>query len=136
MEIKERIRDARKNAGMTQKALSEATGIAEISIRNYEAGKRKPQSEQLKALARALDVTTDYLLGVTYTPVTVDDGDGTPPYRATVVNVPPDYWSTGQDKETVLLDHFHTLNDTGQDKAVDYTETLTKVPEYKKEGQR
>ena len=54
MAIGENIRQARKQAGLTQKALSELTGIAEPTIRKYEANKLNPKIETLTKIARAM----------------------------------------------------------------------------------
>ena len=41
--IAENIRTLRKEKGLTQKVLGEKSGIAEITIRQYEAGKYIPK---------------------------------------------------------------------------------------------
>lgn len=56
MTIGERIKAARKNAGMTQKQLGELAGIAEPTIRRYELGKLNPKFETLAKIAEALKV--------------------------------------------------------------------------------
>ena len=61
--IGERIREARKNAGLTQAQLAESSGVAAISIHQYEAGKREPRIEQLCRVADTLGVSIQYLLG-------------------------------------------------------------------------
>ena len=58
----ERIKEARKKAGMTQAQLSERSGIAAISIHQYEAGKRQPQIERLLRVASVLDVPIEQLI--------------------------------------------------------------------------
>ena len=35
--------------------------------------------------------------------------------------------------DTLILDLYHQLNDTGQDKALEQVELLTKIPEYLKD---
>lgn len=50
----EKIRNARKNAHLTQKALSELCGIAEPTLRRYEADKLHPKPQTLKKIAAAL----------------------------------------------------------------------------------
>lgn len=57
MAIGERIRQIRKEKGITQKRLAELTGIAEITIRQYEAGKYKPKSITIHKIAKALGVS-------------------------------------------------------------------------------
>lgn len=55
MSIGEQIKKLRKQQHMTQKQLANESGIAEITIRQYEAGKYNPKLEALKKLAVALN---------------------------------------------------------------------------------
>ncbi len=48
---------------MGQSQLAEKAGLPSSSISHFEAGARKPSFDNLRRLATALDVTTDYLLG-------------------------------------------------------------------------
>ena len=57
------IKNARKKAGLTQKELAEASGVAKVTIQQYETGKRQPRLEQLSMLAEAMQVHMDELLG-------------------------------------------------------------------------
>ena len=49
--------DARKNTGLTQKQLSERTGIAQGDISRLENGNANPSLNTLKRLAAAMDMT-------------------------------------------------------------------------------
>jgi len=49
--------DARKNVGLTQKQLSERTGIAQSDISKLESGGGNPSLRTLKRLAAAMDMT-------------------------------------------------------------------------------
>ena len=49
---------------MTQKDLAEFSGVAKITIQQYEAGKRQPRLEQLMKLADTMEIDIDELLGV------------------------------------------------------------------------
>lgn len=60
--IGKNIRILRKEKGLTQKALSKKTGIAEITIRQYEAGKYIPKYDNMLKLAIALNVSTREIL--------------------------------------------------------------------------
>ena len=51
------IIDARKNTGLTQKQLSERTGIAQGDISRLENGNANPSLGTLKRLAAAMDMT-------------------------------------------------------------------------------
>lgn len=46
-----------------QKWLAEATGIGEVTICRYIKGERIPRSHNLKKIAKALNVSVDFLLG-------------------------------------------------------------------------
>lgn len=62
-----RLRDARERLrGWTQAQLSEKTGLPATTISHFEnpEGTRKPSFDNLRRLANALEVTTDYLLGL------------------------------------------------------------------------
>ena len=64
MAFKDRLRDMRVQAGITQKGLASAVGITERSIQNYELGTRKPNNmEVVQKIADALHTPTEYLLG-------------------------------------------------------------------------
>lgn len=54
MTIGEKIAKYRNECNMTQKKLSELSGLSEISIRKYEAGDRNPKYTQLSKIAKAL----------------------------------------------------------------------------------
>jgi len=66
MEIGERIKQARKSAGLTQKELADLSGVSVVTLQQYERGVRKqPKLEQLDKLARALNVSIGVLSGNT-----------------------------------------------------------------------
>lgn len=54
MTVGEHIREIRKKRGMTQAQLAEKSGVAAISIHQYETGKRNPQLAQLIRIAAVL----------------------------------------------------------------------------------
>ena len=63
MEFSEKIRNARRAKGWTQKDLAQATGMALRTIQNYELGARLPKKrDTYLALAKALDINEDVLL--------------------------------------------------------------------------
>lgn len=62
MSVSENIRRCRKGAGLTQKALAAKCGLAEITIRQYENGKREPRSRQIARIAQALNISPADLL--------------------------------------------------------------------------
>jgi len=61
----DRLRTARECRGLSQGKLAERTGLQASAVSHFETGSRKPSFDNLKRLADALNVTTDYLLGRT-----------------------------------------------------------------------
>jgi len=60
-----RLREARKARGLKQRELADAAGIkAGMSICQYEGGQAEPSLMTLASLCKALDVTADWLVGL------------------------------------------------------------------------
>lgn len=59
------IKEARESAGYSQKQLAEICGVAPSTFNGYETGAHDPKSDILIKIARALEVSVDYLLGNT-----------------------------------------------------------------------
>lgn len=62
--LAERFQRIREEKGLTQAQLADASGLNIWAIRNWEQGKREPGAAAITALARALKVSSDYLLGL------------------------------------------------------------------------
>ena len=60
-----KIRDLREDLDLRQIDVSQATGIDQKTLSNYETGKTNPDSYALMKLADYFDVTIDYLIGRT-----------------------------------------------------------------------
>jgi len=58
--IGERIRQARKAAGLSLRALAGRAGVTAMAISKYETGKSTPSSRVLLDLSKALGVRTEY----------------------------------------------------------------------------
>lgn len=63
--IAQRITQARNDLNINQKELAKRANITEANLSRYENGVREPKSAVLMRLADALEVTTDYLVGLT-----------------------------------------------------------------------
>lgn len=64
MGFKERLKEKRIDAGLTQSQLAEKAGVTARTIQNYELGTRKPSHlEVIQKIADTLNTTTEYLLG-------------------------------------------------------------------------
>lgn len=62
MELGDRIRQLRKELGMSQAELAKKVDMHPRQLPRYEIGAGKPSIETLKKLAKYLEVSTDYLL--------------------------------------------------------------------------
>ena len=158
MDIGLRIKNARKNAGLTQKSLAEKSGLAEITIRQYETNKREPRNEQIRKIAHALGLTEEELLGLDcftndafeylkrekeeYQKKIESDQISDLEkklYEAEITNI--SFWESDFQNQLnrsskELLELFNRLNFQGQDKALEQIELLSKIPEYQKENNK
>ena len=105
MKTSERIRKLRLERGLTQKALGEACGIGESTIRKYELNLLNPKLETLEKIAKTLNVPYFDLVGLE-------------------VRENP--------QENDLLDSFSRLNETGKSKAIEAIKVLNLVDDYTK----
>ena len=58
-----RLRAARELKGLSQAELAAKARLQPSAVSHFETGRRAPSFENLRGLADALDVSTDYLLG-------------------------------------------------------------------------
>lgn len=59
MEIKERLKALRKEAGLTQQEVADRLGVNHVTISGYERGVRKPGFEEADQLADLFDVNLE-----------------------------------------------------------------------------
>ena len=59
-----KLKDLRKQAGMTQQQLASQLGITKSVVSYYELSERVPSPEVLRSIALIFHVSTDYLLGI------------------------------------------------------------------------
>ena len=77
------IKETRKAAGMSQEALSKASGVSVKDISKAERGERALSPEQLKAVAQALGVTPEALQeGAAPVTLTAEEQELLAAYRA------------------------------------------------------
>jgi transcriptional regulator with XRE-family HTH domain len=62
MPLPDRLKDARKRAGLTQKQLAERAGLHEMTVTQYEIGRRSPSLATVARLAAALHTTPSALV--------------------------------------------------------------------------
>lgn len=66
----DRLREVREAQNLSQDDLSIRLGLGGAQMHRYETGKSDPSPEVMVRLAKELDVTTDYLLGLVDDPNT------------------------------------------------------------------
>lgn len=138
------IKNARIKAGITQKQLAESTGLAEITIRQYESNKREPKLENLKKIAYALNIDLLVLIGAVSnikpknslvslfagqpTNIAQRGLDVLEPLKESLVESAELTVSQGRE----LLDSINKLNEEGRQKVKDYADDLAENPKYRK----
>ena len=81
--IGRKIRDARKNAGMTQVELAKATNLSRSYIGDIEKDRYNPSVSTLQAIAKATNVPVETLLGgAAPAPPAPQKSDGLPELNA------------------------------------------------------
>ncbi len=63
-EIKHRIKEQRKEKGLTQKQLAKLLNKSETGVASWEQGLSEPCVNDLRLLCKIFDVSADYLLGL------------------------------------------------------------------------
>lgn len=63
MKFNERLKQLREQKELTQEELGKASGVSSRMIQRYESGNSRPRLDAAEKLAKALNVSTDELLG-------------------------------------------------------------------------
>ena len=61
--LKDRLKNARLNAQLTQKQIADMLQISQQYYAKWEKGERNPKPDSIKKLSEILNVTSDYLQG-------------------------------------------------------------------------
>lgn len=147
MSIAENIKYLRKQKQMTQKNLAEESGLAEITIRQYESGKYVPKMESVYKLRKALDCNIYEILDKPAELLEIDKPDYVKVNDLLYVqkDLPDNKKKEAAGKlkaesaitkkskqETELLNLFYQLNELGRKKIIDYSNDLADSGKYKK----
>lgn len=124
MTIGQRIKEARKSAGLTQRELAEKAGTATGTIQQYELGKRQPRIEQFQAIADVLNVDVNWLMNG-YTLAQRDQA-----FRDFVKKRFSEVETVKTRADEVVQD-MGKLNEEGQLEAVKRVKELTEIPRYR-----
>lgn len=120
MTIGERIKQARNAKGLTQKQLGTISGTSEITIRQYELGKRQPRLAQLEKIAFALETTVSEFVEDDYW-AKVSKAELDESWEANI----PFY----VDPETRIANAISLMNKEGKNKVADYAIDI--LPNYR-----
>lgn len=60
-----KLKEIRESKGLSQSEVSKALGLSRNAFTNYETGIREPSLDTLKLICQILEVSADYLLGLT-----------------------------------------------------------------------
>lgn len=66
--LSERLKKTRLDKSITQKAVADYLGIAEVSYQRFEYGSSKPRLDSIIGIANYFGVSLDYLVGRTDNP--------------------------------------------------------------------
>lgn len=126
MNFSDRLKDVRKNAGLTQAQLSEKLGITAQSYSQYETGKRNPKSETVQKIAKALGVDVDVLRPTKEEKELFE--------KAAKSITDEQKYKIEEKRLSNLIKHKEKmLNIAGKQKVVDYMDDLVKIPEYRED---
>lgn len=126
------IRKYRKEKGWTQKQLGEKCQMPDSQIRQYELGMVNPKTETLRRIAEALEVPILKLGNLRLYEIDEIKEDlinNTPQLNSTETK---QVLSTNSNRDLLIL-KYDELNESGQTKALEQIELLTKIPDYRKE---
>ena len=122
MKIGERIREARKEKGLSQVELGKLLKVTQQMIAQYEKGDRTPKKDTLEKIAEALEVPLTQLMDFKYN-----------------LNIPGvdsamyDFSNEETQQVIELLNDYEKLNDKGRNKVVELASDLTHVKKYRKD---
>lgn len=113
MTVGERIKEARKKAGMTQADLAKKLNISYVNISQLEKNQRNPTLETLQRIAAALNMD---------------------PYSLYCFDQASDALSGRINARERICSALDKLNDAGMEKAAERVEELTEIPRYRLQG--
>lgn len=135
MTVGENIKTIRKQQKVTQKKLHELTGLAVITIQEYEAGKYTPRLDSILKIASALkvnpkdinpDLNWDDYIDTERIASDVKFLESNPSLQDILEAIYHEYG----DFVTTTIQDFFLLNDDGKQKVSEYIQDL--IPKYKK----
>lgn len=136
MSFPENLKRIRIEKGMSQQALAKAAGVSQTAIYHWEKGLRVPKVGSLDRVAEVLDVSMDEFFTEIVDGESIIDldmpGISNNELHKYLAYIAPEHVYIQETKSDKINELFDDLNDSGQDKAIEQVELLTKIPEYRK----
>lgn len=133
----ERIKAARKKAGMTQAELALKLDIPFQSISQWERDIRKPKKETISKIADALNIHPVELSGEIFDEALLSllqgDYETAEEFRAAFLSKRIAFARLTDDTDQRLIQFYDMLNDCGREEAVDRIFELTQQSKYLKD---
>lgn len=133
----QRIKAARKAAGMTQAELAQKLDIPFQSISQWERDIRKPKKETLENIAKALKVDplelSDNLFDEAFLSSLQNAFGFDSDFRASFLAGNVSLAILRNDNDRRLMEFYDMLNEPGQERAVDFVFELSEKAEYLKD---
>lgn len=133
----ERIKAARKKAGMTQAELASKLEIPFQSISQWERDIRKPKRETIAKIAKELNVHPVELSGDIFEEALLSLLQGhyetVEEFQAAFMSNRISFARLYDDTDRRLIQFYDMLNDQGRESAVDYVFELSQQAEYLKD---
>ena len=152
----ERIREARKKAGMTQAELADKLGIPYQSIGQWERDLRNPKPGTLEKIASALGINWYELYAESEkeqmeakknydiakflsekrkgVKVGIIGKDGKTEFRDITIDDYFELFEEDAERKKKYLSLYDQLNGLGKKKAIERVEELTEIPKYRKQA--
>lgn len=114
MAIGDRIKEARKAKGMTQRQLADEIHAKHNSVSNWENNQNKPDPDTIELICGVLNVSPSWLMGYAE--------ERTKRLIAYAAKI------TGDKK---LMEYYNNLNEAGKEEAIKRVKELTFLPDYR-----
>lgn len=129
MTFGEKIKKIRKDKKMTQSELAQKMNCTKVMISQYEHGQRKPKLETIEKFARALGVSPGVFFLSGNAPIDEEITEEVEKQLLEDDAIIP-FEDQEAPKEKILIDTFNSLNETGQNKVIEYTKDIFSISKY------
>lgn len=128
------IKELRKTAHITQRELAEKVGLTQQAVALIENGQRRVAVDLFIKILNVFDNLSSAQFAIAYANANIDASKLNKLNTIRLLS----YWTNDEvaAKSDTIINFFEQLNDTGQDKAIEQVELLTKIPEYQKEPEK